>query len=45
MERTFELLDTVDIKSVIGVGKEMEVYDLMDILEVMLKDDVEKYPD
>lgn len=45
MERTFELLDTVDIKSVIGVGKEMEVHDLMDILEVMLKDDVEKYPE
>lgn len=45
MERTFELLDTVDIKSVIGVGNEMEAYDLMHILEVMLDDEVKKYPE
>ena len=44
MERTFALLDTVDFKAVVGKG-EVEAHKLMDILEYMLQEEVDKYPE
>lgn len=44
MEMTFALLDTVDIKSVVG-DKEVEAYKLMDTLEDMLQEEVNKHPE
>lgn len=45
MERTFALLDTVDIASIFKGGREIEVYDLMGKLEDVLEDEVGKYPE
>lgn len=48
MDRTFELLDTVDIKELIlneRQSREIETYDLMDKLEYILEDEVIKYPE
>lgn len=48
MDRTFELLDTVDIKELIfneRQDREIESYDLMGKLEDILEDDVKKYPE
>lgn len=48
MDRTFELLDTVDIKELIfneRQSREIETYDLMGKLEDILEDEVMKYPE
>lgn len=45
MKITFDILDKVDILSMLEENKEVEVFSLMDRLMEILKSEVEKYPE